>query len=295
MSDYYTLEKELSKISGVYRWTSPSGRCYIGQTVDLGNRHKDFRCASESRCYAGKNSVIDKARQKYSYQEWKYEVLEYCPVEQLDEREKYYIEKYKPEYNITKGGVGGCGVPKSAFKKGHVTTEEQRQKKRETLKKHIEEGVIDFSIKCKPIAFYTLDGCLYKVFNSHKEAAEYFNVSITFGDVIKRNTVFKKKYLIREVDEDIPLFIEQYEKKKVVISEEARTKMSLAKQGKRHPHLWRAIIGTDSNNETVEFMSITDAAKTVNPNNPKAAGKNINGALSGKKKRAYGYEWRYAS
>ena len=104
-------EKQIWGKSGIYMWTSPSGKKYVGLSDNLGGRHKDFRCASDNRTYAGTNSIIDKARKKYPYDQWHYEVLEFCPINLLGEREKYWIAYYKTNnnqygYNITAGGMG---------------------------------------------------------------------------------------------------------------------------------------------------------------------------------------------
>lgn len=96
-------------------------------------------------------SAIDNARSKYpDFTQWKYEVLEYCDISSLNEREKYYIEYYKSYdqnngYNLTKGGEGTNGViPSSAFKKGRIRTEQEIAKYKETLKLHKEQGLINF-------------------------------------------------------------------------------------------------------------------------------------------------------
>ena len=92
-------EKLLWGKSGIYMWTSPSGKKYVGLSDNLGNRHKDFRCASDNRAYAGINSIIDKARKKYPYDQWHYEVLEFCSIDLLGEREKYWIAYYQTNNN----------------------------------------------------------------------------------------------------------------------------------------------------------------------------------------------------
>lgn len=99
--------------SGIYMWTSPSGKSYIGQAVDLNHRRREFTKFYQS--YAG--GRIDNARKKYNNESnWKYEVLEYCSIDKLDEREIYYIGLYntfKNGYNMTKGGGGSLGYSKS--------------------------------------------------------------------------------------------------------------------------------------------------------------------------------------
>ena len=44
--------------------------------------------------------VINKALLKYGFSNFKLEILEYCDLDNVIEREQYYINLLKPEYNI---------------------------------------------------------------------------------------------------------------------------------------------------------------------------------------------------
>ena len=49
---------------------------------------------------------IDRALLKYGYSKFKLEILEYCKISNLIEREQYYLDNLKPEYNILlKAGI----------------------------------------------------------------------------------------------------------------------------------------------------------------------------------------------
>ena len=61
--------------SGIYMWTSPSGKKYIGQSTDLVKRYNQF--LNFNHRYGGKK--INDARTKYhTIDEWSYKVLERC-------------------------------------------------------------------------------------------------------------------------------------------------------------------------------------------------------------------------
>ena len=94
----------MERKSGIYMWTSPSGKSYIGQAVDLDKRKSNF--LSFGTRYAG--SKINNARRKYNnIQYWTYAILEYCDIDDLDEREEYYISLYntmRKGYNCESGG-----------------------------------------------------------------------------------------------------------------------------------------------------------------------------------------------
>ena len=85
---------------GIYIITNKiDGKRYIGQSVDIKKRFHDHRCVSHET-----NVHLKRALKKYGKENFKYEVLEECPEEKLDELEVYYISKLKPEYNVSLGG-----------------------------------------------------------------------------------------------------------------------------------------------------------------------------------------------
>lgn len=109
--------------SGIYMWTSPSGKSYIGQSVDLTARKKVF--FSFNHTYGGYK--IDCARKKYNHKSlWDYKVLEYCDIDKLDEREVYYIELYNTVNNGYNSDGGG--------NKNKIVSDETRKKQGESHK-----------------------------------------------------------------------------------------------------------------------------------------------------------------
>lgn len=92
----------------IYMITSPSGKKYIGQTVQpLENRWKQHIDASK-REYKDNCKVLNKSLRKYGEKHFLIELLEECEQEYLNERELFYIEKYNTivpnGMNIKRGG-----------------------------------------------------------------------------------------------------------------------------------------------------------------------------------------------
>lgn len=91
--------------------TSPCGKSYIGQSNNLENRYRQWK--NNNTVYTTQNSKIDKARKEYSdLDAWKYDVLERCEIDKLNEREEYWInhfQTFSEGYNDTKGGTGTKG------------------------------------------------------------------------------------------------------------------------------------------------------------------------------------------
>jgi group I intron endonuclease len=84
----------------IYKTTNlVNGKFYIGKDV------------KNKKSYLGSGKVLKQAIQKYGKDNFKKEILERCnTLEELDEREKYWIKELKAienGYNLTEGGTGG--------------------------------------------------------------------------------------------------------------------------------------------------------------------------------------------
>ena len=85
-------------------------KVYIGQTImnvkDRWYRHCEINGVSESE----KAMPIKRAILKYGKENFSFEVIEEVPNDSLDDREKYWIDKfdsYRNGYNATAGGKAG--------------------------------------------------------------------------------------------------------------------------------------------------------------------------------------------
>ena len=76
--------------TGIYKWThKQSGKSYIGSAIDLSKRLSNyFNPSYLKRETITNNSIIYKALLKYGYSCFTLEILEYCPVNLLIEREQ---------------------------------------------------------------------------------------------------------------------------------------------------------------------------------------------------------------
>lgn len=96
----------LKTITGIYKITNQENdKCYIGQSVDVAKRWKDH-----AKCGLGidapQSNKLYKEMQEIGIWNFSWELLEECPREQLNEKEKFYIELYQSKdygYNTTKG------------------------------------------------------------------------------------------------------------------------------------------------------------------------------------------------
>ena len=93
---------------GIYKITKKeNGKSYIGQSNDIERRLKEHQF---KRIHP---YPIEVAIQKYGKDAFTYEVLEECSLEELDEREKYWIAYYNTYkgfgYNCNVGGGASSG------------------------------------------------------------------------------------------------------------------------------------------------------------------------------------------
>lgn len=92
------------KICGIYMIKSPSGKIYIGQSVDVTRRIKRYKYFGAKEQPYLNNSLI-----KYGFYNHTIEVLEECRRIDLNTMEEYYIQKYNSfnsdiGMNLTSGG-----------------------------------------------------------------------------------------------------------------------------------------------------------------------------------------------
>ena len=93
-------------VTGIYKITNiKTKECYIGQAM-----HIKERWAEHAKCGLGidtpAGNKLYKAIQEFGLWNFSFEVLEECPREQLNEKEKYYIDLYSSYdygYNSTRG------------------------------------------------------------------------------------------------------------------------------------------------------------------------------------------------
>lgn len=92
--------------TGIYKITSPSGKIYIGQSIDIEKRwewYKKIRCKSQIKLY---NSL-----KKHGVDPHKFEIIEECNKNKMDEREIYWGNQYdvlNNGLNLRLGNGKGC-------------------------------------------------------------------------------------------------------------------------------------------------------------------------------------------
>ena len=83
------------KVCGIYKVTNNiNKKVYIGQSVDIysrWNHHKS--CCKNEKCHEY-NTPFYRALRKYGSNNFTFEIIEQCNVEELDDKEIQYIYQY---------------------------------------------------------------------------------------------------------------------------------------------------------------------------------------------------------
>lgn len=90
---------------GIYKIQNKiNGKIYIGQSNNIERRLKEHCCPE---AYKRSRIPVDIAIHKYGKENFIFEVVEECSLEQLNQREEFWIQyfnSYKTGYNCSKGG-----------------------------------------------------------------------------------------------------------------------------------------------------------------------------------------------
>ncbi len=133
-----------SEISCIYKITSPSGKIYIGQTVNLRNRVRKYK----GMFFKGQLKLWNNC-QKYNWQPLDtLSVIEECPIDKLNEREIFWISFYDAYHTGLNCDEGGSG------RKGYKPSQETKEKLRKANlgNKHSEETKVKISESLKGIS-----------------------------------------------------------------------------------------------------------------------------------------------
>lgn len=89
-------------MTGIYMFTNKcNGKSYIGQSVDIDRRYKEHRFRKE-------RSLFHSEIEYYGFSNFDFVVLEECPIEELNDKEILYIDKFDTlfprGYNLSTGG-----------------------------------------------------------------------------------------------------------------------------------------------------------------------------------------------
>lgn len=131
------------KKSVIYKITNPTGKIYIGKTVDFNSRMNSYKCLNNIKQKAIHASIL-----KYGWDSHNVEILEEAEPHLLNELEIIYIKKYNSYnrkspngLNLTEGGEGSLGRKDSQETKIKRAQKHIGRKRSEETKRLISESM----------------------------------------------------------------------------------------------------------------------------------------------------------
>lgn len=196
---------------GIYKYENKlNGHIYIGQSQNIEKRYQQHLYDAKNRPERG--SGVDVAIRKYGIENFSFEILELCSLEDLDKREQYWIQRYdsyNTGYNRTIGGsaLRGEDHPRAILTEQDVWNlrEEYRKgtRRKDAFAPYIEQGITQ--------------RCLLKVWNGetwlgiHMEVYTPENKAFHKQQVDHREDNLGKSSLDRAIpQEEIDLWVQEY-------------------------------------------------------------------------------------
>ena len=182
---------------GIYKITSPSGRVYIGQSIDIERRWREYSIFKKKQ---NQQTALYNSLKKHGKENHIFEVIEECLKEELNSKEMFYIEQYdsiKKGLNVSRGGyyfwevnVGAKHKKSTIDKMKEYWAENAKPRSNETIAKisktklenprittpKMIETFRKASTQTKPISQFSLDGDFISSFDSINEAARILEI-----------------------------------------------------------------------------------------------------------------------
>jgi group I intron endonuclease len=145
-----SMKRAKDSTSGAYMIINKvNGKAYIGISKNVKYRLKNHKWLLKERVHFNKR--LQNSYNKHGEQAFSFQVLEYCPIDELSEKEKHYINFFntvEKGYNLKTGGHENLVFSEetkrkiSKSNKGRVISQKTREKIRKTLTgfKHSEEA-----------------------------------------------------------------------------------------------------------------------------------------------------------
>jgi group I intron endonuclease len=173
---------------GIYKITSPSKKIYVGQSIDIERRFKEYKklqCNQSLKLY---NSL-----KKHGYENHIFEILEECSKPQLNEKEENYILSFnshidglniklasKPAWTGKKRPEHSEFLKKNGSGLSYIRTQEHKDNLKEKLSgkklsKELCEKISKNKIGKKTKKIICIE--TQQIFNSIKECSENLNIS----------------------------------------------------------------------------------------------------------------------
>jgi group I intron endonuclease len=176
----YFLEKQKSGV--VYKITNLlDNKFYIGSSANLIKRY--YTHISNIRANKQTCTKLIRAVRKHKEENFKFEIVEECAIDNLLEREQYFLDTLKPHYNIALIAGSNLGIKRSKeVKLNKSVSQKEKWQDVDYRKEHLEN-----------------------LSKNWKLGANHKNAKLTDADVIKIKKELKKGLLPKQVADNLNL------------------------------------------------------------------------------------------
>jgi hypothetical protein len=182
--------KENKNKAGIYVWTNLiSSKSYVGSSNNLTLRFNSYLNKSRLEREITKNgSIIYRALLKYNYK-FRLDIIEYCSVESLIEREQFFLDNWDFKYNILK-------VAKSLLGFKHSFSSIERMRKAKLGKTVSEKTKLKLSATYRAFPLIVTNLITNQIINlpSIRTTAKFLNLHHSYlAKCLKNNNYYKNK------------------------------------------------------------------------------------------------------
>lgn len=119
---------------GIYKITNPEGKIYIGQSINIDRRFKEYKRLQKRS--AGRKII--NSLKKYGFENHQFEIIEECQIEQLHEKEYYWKQYYvSVENGLNCDYFDNSGGPRSEETKRKISEGTKGKAKSEKHKQNL--------------------------------------------------------------------------------------------------------------------------------------------------------------
>lgn len=112
-------------------------KCYVGSSHNIKNRWRQHKFALRNNRHHSQH--LQNSWNKHGEQNFKFNIIEECTSDILITREQYYLDKYKPKYNINKIAENCTGRVMSEESKKKISVKNKGRKHSAETKKKMSE------------------------------------------------------------------------------------------------------------------------------------------------------------
>lgn len=258
---------------GIYKIESPSGKVYIGQSVDIDSRWKKYQALN-----CDNQTKLLNSFSKYGVDSHTFEILEECVESKLNERERYWQDYY----NVVSDGLN-CRLTETTDKSGRLSEEtKNRIGNANRGRVHSEQSKLNMS---KPKS----DSSRMGKYNRNGKLNPFYGKTHSEETKAKIREKRKKQIITEETKQKISEALLGRE-----VSDDTKRKISNSNKGKPKPESMKIKFGRPVLQYTLDGEFIKEYYSSQEAADKLGVGKlSIYNAASGRSKTSSGYVWKF--